>query len=352
MSEETNYRFTKNIPVPDIGTNTISLAHGSGGKLTNRLLDHGVFDLFKNDTLQKRDDGAVLKMDGELAFSTDSFVVSPIFFPGGDIGELAINGTVNDVAMTGGIPKYLSLSFIIEEGLLLKDFWEILHSIKNASNKAGVQIVTGDTKVVEKGKGDQIFINTTGIGPMHPNAKLGVEFIDTDDVILVSGNVASHGMAILSKREGLEFESDILSDTANLNVLTTTLLDELGDGIKLFRDPTRGGIATVLNEIALQLKKGIKITEKYPILPQVKSACEIFGLDPLYVANEGIMLIVLKQELAKKAIEILHKLPNGEYTAILGSITNEHPGKVISKSGLGGNRVVAMPIAEQLPRIC
>ena len=352
MSEESKYRFTKNIPVPTIGTDTISLAHGSGGKLTNRLLDHGVFDLFKNKTLQKRDDGAVLKMDGELAFSTDSFVVSPIFFPGGDIGELAINGTVNDVAMTGGIPQYLSLAFIIEEGLLLKDFWEILHSIKHAADKAGVQVVTGDTKVVEKGSGDQIFVNTTGIGPMHPKAHLGVENIDSDDVILVSGNVASHGMAILSKREGLEFESDILSDTANLNELTTTLLSQFGDGIKLFRDPTRGGIATVLNEIAIQLKMGIKISDKYPILPQVKSACEIFGLDPLYVANEGIMLIVVKKEIANQAIETLHQISNGEHAAILGSITKEHPGKVISKSGLGGNRVVAMPIAEQLPRIC
>lgn len=352
MSDQNKYRYTQNIPIPDIGTDTISLAHGSGGKLTNRLLDHGVFDLFKNNTLQKRDDGAVLKMAGEMAFSTDSFVVSPLFFPGGNIGELAINGTVNDVAMTGGLPKYLSLSFIIEEGLLLKDFWEILHSIKYAADKAGVQIVTGDTKVVEKGKGDQIFVNTTGVGPMHAKANLGVEKIDADDVIIVSGNVASHGMAILSKREGLEFESDILSDTTNLNGLTTSLLDELGNGIKLFRDPTRGGIATVLNEIAIQLKKGIKISEKYPILPQVKSACEIFGLDPLYVANEGIMLVILKKELATKALEILHQLPGGENAAILGNISEEHPGKVISKSGLGGNRVIVMPIAEQLPRIC
>lgn len=351
MSEK-NYRYSKNHPVPDIGIDSISLAHGSGGKLTNRLLDHGIFGIFKNDKLQKRDDGAVVNFNGEVAFSTDSFVVSPIFFPGGDIGELAINGTVNDVAMTGGIPKYLSLSFIIEEGLLLSDFWEILHSIKHSADKAGVQIVTGDTKVVEKGKGDQIFINTTGIGPMHSKAKLGVPEIDTDDVIIVSGNVASHGMAILSKREGLEFESDILSDTTHLNTLTTALLDECGAGVKLFRDPTRGGIATVLNEIAFQLKKGIKISEKYPILPQVKSACEIFGLDPLYVANEGIMLVVVNSKYADKAIEILHRHEDGKHAAVMGFVTNEHPGKVVSKSALGGNRVVAMPIAEQLPRIC
>ncbi len=349
---ENKFRYSKNHPVPDIGIESISLAHGSGGKLTNRLLDHGIFDLFKNEKLQKRDDGAVLNFDGDVAFSTDSFVVSPIFFPGGDIGELAVNGTVNDVAMTGGIPKYLSLSFIIEEGLPLKDFWEILHSIKHSSEKAGVQIVTGDTKVVEKGKGDQIFINTTGIGPMHPNAKLGVPEIHTGDVILISGNVASHGMAILSKREGLGFESDILSDTTNLNHLTSALLDICGIGIKLFRDPTRGGIATVLNEIALQLKKGITILEKYPILPQVKSACEIFGLDPLYVANEGLMLIVLHENQVEAALKILHAHEAGKYAAVLGYISDEHPGKVVSKSELGGNRVVAMPIAEQLPRIC
>jgi hydrogenase expression/formation protein HypE len=352
MSDPSKYRFSVEQPAPDMGIESISLAHGSGGKLTNRLLDNGVFDVFRSPKLQKRNDGAILEMKSPIAFSTDSFVISPIFFPGGDIGELAINGTVNDVAMTGGIPQFLSLSFIIEEGFLWKDLWEILLSIQHAAKKAGVEIVTGDTKVVEKGKGDQIFINTTGVGAMHPKAVLGTERISDGDVILVSGHVASHGMAILSKREGLEFESDIISDTTNLNELTTALLDQFGDSIKLFRDPTRGGIATVLNEIAIQSRLGILITENYPILPQVKSACEIFGLDPLYVANEGIMLVILKKEIAQEALQLLQSAENGAFGAVLGEITAENPGKVLSKGALGGHRVVTMPIAEQLPRIC
>ena len=340
-------------PIPDIGSDTITMAHGSGGKLTNRLLDNGVFKLFENDLLQKRDDGAILKLSGDIAFSTDSFVISPIFFPGGNIGELAVNGTVNDVAMTGGKPKYLSLAFIIEEGMLVADLWEILLSIKFASEKAGVQIVTGDTKVVERGHGDKIYINTTGIGEMHKKAKLDMNNISVGDKIIISGNIASHGMAILSKREGLEFESEIISDTNNLNFLVEKLLDKHGDSIKLFRDPTRGGVATVLNEIAIQTKTGIEINpENLPIEKQVNAACELFGIDPLYVANEGIFIAIVNATHVDDILSTMQNHEDGGNSKIIGEVTENHVGKVTSRGILGGTRVVSMPIAEQLPRIC
>ena len=346
-------KYSNKYPVPDIGSDGITMAHGSGGKLTNRLLDNGVFKLFENDLLQKRDDGAILNIKGDIAFSTDSFVISPIFFPGGNIGELAVNGTVNDVAMTGGIPKYLSLAFIIEEGMLIADLWEILLSIKSAAENAGVQIVTGDTKVVEKGHGDQIYINTTGIGEIHPNSNLDMTNISLGDKIIISGNIASHGMAILSKREGLEFESEIESDTNNLNYLVSEILDNYGSQVKLFRDPTRGGVATVLNEIAIQTKFGIEINpEELPIEKQVNAACELFGIDPLYVANEGVMITIVEPENAELILKTMQNHPDGKDSKIIGEITDNHIGKVTSKGILGGSRVVSMPIAEQLPRIC
>ena len=346
-------KHSEKFPVPDIGSDTITMAHGSGGKLTNRLLDNGVFKLFENELLQKRDDGAILKTEGDIAFSTDSFVISPIFFPGGDIGELAVNGTVNDVAMTGGIPKFLSLAFIIEEGMLVSNLWKILLSIKFAAEKAGVQIVTGDTKVVERGHGDKIYINTTGIGEMHKNANLDMNRISIGDKVIISGNIASHGMAILSKREGLEFESEIESDTTNLNYLVEELLDKHGNDIKLFRDPTRGGLATVLNEIAIQTKLGISIIpENLPVKKQVNAACELFGIDPLYVANEGIFIAIVKSESADDILKTMQNHPDGIDSKIIGEITRDNIGKVVSKGILGGSRVVSMPIAEQLPRIC
>ncbi|HBH06114.1 MAG TPA: hydrogenase expression/formation protein HypE [Flavobacteriales bacterium] len=353
MTFKEHYRFSLNRPAPTLDSDIITLAHGSGGLLTNRLLDNGVFELFDHSELQKREDGAVLNLSGSVAFSTDSFVISPIFFPGGNIGELAVNGTVNDVAMTGGIPQFLSLAFIIEEGLPVADFWEILLSIEHAANQAGVKIVTGDTKVVERGKGDQIFINTTGVGRLHQRALLDSTRIKPGDSIIVSGNVASHGMAILSKREGLEFETDILSDTQALNDLTVKLLDEFGHDIKVFRDPTRGGMATVLNEIAGQVDLGVALeSEELPILPAVKSACEIFGLDPLYVANEGLFIAIVSKKVATKMLDILRGTEKGKDASIIGSVVEDHPGKVTASSGLGGKRVVSMPIAEQLPRIC
>ncbi|MCA9040212.1 MAG: hydrogenase expression/formation protein HypE, partial [Planctomycetaceae bacterium] len=232
-----------NCPLPKLDFDVITLGHGSGGLLTHRLLDAGVFALLENEYLNEEHDGAFLHLEGKHAFTTDSFVISPIFFPGGNIGELAVNGTVNDLAMCGAIPEYLSLGFILEEGLKMEELWEVILGVKNAAQEAGVKIVTGDTKVVEKGKADKIFINTTGVGRLHPDAAIALNRIKTGDKIIISGEVATHGMAIMSVREGLEFESTIQSDSASLNALVKALLDEIGQDIKFLRDPTRGGVA-------------------------------------------------------------------------------------------------------------
>lgn len=345
--------FNLSCPMPKFDFDIITLAHGSGGLLTNKLLESGVFDLLKNKELDKHHDGAVLEFNGKVAFSTDSFVISPIFFPGGDIGDLAINGTVNDVAMTGGIPQYLSLSFIIEEGLPMKEFWDILVSIKYAADKAGVLIVTGDTKVVDKGKGDKIFINTTGIGRMHSKAAIDINNIQIGDTLIVSDNIATHATAILSVREGLEFETTLKSDTRNLNYLTKVLLDKFGNDIHLFRDPTRGGVAATLNEIATERKLGIVLqNQDIPIDTQVAAACEILGLDPLYSANEGIFMAFVPNEIAEEVIQLLHAFNESKNAAIIGEVVDEHQGKVLITNPMGGKRVVHMPIGEQLPRIC
>jgi len=340
-------------PMPKLDFDVITLGHGSGGLLTNKLLDSGVFDLLSNEKLDKRHDGAVLKIDGEIAFSTDSFVISPVFFPGGNIGELAVNGTVNDVAMCGAIPNYLSLSFILEEGLTMKEFWDILVAIKFACQEAGVTVVTGDTKVVERGKGDKIFINTTGIGPMHPKAKIGTEYIQEGDKIIVSDEIATHGMAILSVREGLEFETTIESDTRNLNHTIKDLLDEYGEDIHLFRDPTRGGVSSTLNEISRDISKGIVLDENsIPINNQVKAASEILGLDPLYTANEGVFIAIVKADIAEDIVTRLRKQENSKAASIIGEVVSDHPKKVVISNAMGGKRVVSMQIGEQLPRIC
>ena len=345
--------FKLQCPAPKFDFDIITLAHGSGGKLTNQLLETGVFELLKNDILDKHHDGAFLHLDGEVAFSTDSFVISPIEFPGGDIGELAVNGTVNDVAMCGAIPQYLSLSFIIEEGLPINKFWDIIVSIKYAAEKSDIKIVTGDTKVVDKGKGDQIFINTTGIGKLHRKAQIDMSRIKSGDKLIVSNSVATHGIAILSVREGLEFETQIESDTTNLNHLTTELLDKFGDKIHLFRDPTRGGVAATLNEIAGEIDKGIILQdENIPVLPQVKAACEILGLDPLYTANEGVFMSFVDANFADEVVRILKKYPESQNASIIGEVSDEPKGKVLITNPMGGKRVVHMPIGEQLPRIC
>jgi hydrogenase expression/formation protein HypE len=340
-------------PMPKLDFDIITLGHGSGGLLTNKLLDSGVFDLLKNDLLDKRHDGAVVNLEGPVAFTTDSFVVSPIFFPGGSIGDLAIHGTLNDVAMCGAIPEYLSLSFILEEGLSMDEFWDVLLSIKYASESAGVPIVTGDTKVVDRGKGDKVFINTTGIGRLHPKARIGTERIEPGDRILVSGNLATHGIAIMSVRKGLEFETDIESDTRDLSKQVKALLDEFGEDIHLLRDPTRGGVGTVLTEVARDTRLGIDIHQRnIPVDEQVYGACEILGLDPLYVANEGIFLAVVKGERADEILEKLKTLPHCNKASIIGEVVEAHPRQVVLTSSIGGKRVVNMLAGEQLPRIC
>ena len=332
---------------------TIQLAHGSGGLMTRELLDQIVFNTFRNPYLEQKHDGAIVPLKGPVVISTDSFVVSPIFFRGGDIGELAVNGTVNDVAMCGAVPEFISLGFIIEEGLEMDQFLRVVESVKRAAEEAGVQVVTGDTKVVESGKGDKIFINTTGIGNPHPKAEISMDRIKAGDHILVSGPIAAHGMAILSEREGLEFESEIQSDTTCLNHLVRDLLDEFGPEIHLLRDPTRGGLSGVCSEIAQDSKLGILLRENdLPLDKQVAAACEILGLDPLYVANEGVFCAVVNPASSTAALEFMRKHPKGSRAALVGELREAHPGKVVMESPVGGTRIVTPLIGEQLPRIC
>ena len=339
-------------PLPKLDFDIITLGHGSGGLLTNKLLETGVFNIFDNEYLHQKHDGAILDIEGKIAFSTDSFVVSPVFFPGGNIGELAVNGTVNDLAMCGAKPKYLSLSFIIEEGLAMADFWEILLSIRKAADTAGVKIVTGDTKVVERGKGDKIFINTTGIGIVHPKANIALANIKAGDKIIVSGPFATHGMAIMSVREGLEFDTSIVSDTRSFNQEVSDLIEEFGDQIHLLKDPTRGGLASVLNEVSRDTGFGVTIYEKsFVIMEEVSNACELLGLDPLYVANEGIFICVAAPEIADQCLEKLKSYESCGEAFIIGEVTRDHK-QVILQSKIGGRRVVNMLSGDQLPRIC
>jgi len=339
--------------IENLGFETINLGHGSGGELTRNLLDNIIFKTFSNPYLNQKHDGAIVKINGEMAISTDSFVITPIFFRGGNIGELAVHGTVNDVAMCGAIPKYLSLAFIIEEGMQVAEFIQIVQSIKKAADESGVLIITGDTKVVERGKGDKIFINTTGFGEVHPKANISVHNIKEGDKILVNGFIAQHGMAIMSEREGLQFESTIESDSTNLNFLVKDLLDAFGEKIKLFRDPTRGGLGTVLHEIANDISKGVFLKEALiPLEKQVAAACEMLGLDPMYVANEGVFLVVVDPSIENEVLELMQKHEKGKNTAVIGEITNEHPNKVVMQSLIGGKRIVSPLVGEQLPRIC
>ena len=339
--------------INELGFDAISLGHGSGGLMTRELLDGIIFRVFNNPLLGEKHDGSTINVQGNLAISTDSFVVSPIFFKGGNIGELAVNGTVNDVAMCGAMAKYLSLAFIVEEGLAIDEFVRIVLSIKETADRCDVQIITGDTKVVEKGKGDKIFINTTGFGLVHPEANIGASQIKTGDKILLNGQIARHGMAIMSQREGLRFESSIESDTTNLNFLVWELLDRYGDKIHMLRDPTRGGLASTLCEIATIINKGIALDEnKIPLDRQVAAACEMLGLDSLFVANEGVLCVIVDPAVADEIICTLQANDKGKNAVCIGEVTEEHPSKVVIKSNIGGKRIVSPLIGEQLPRIC
>ena len=350
---ETTLSMTLQCPMPELDFDMITLGHGSGGLLTNKLLDQTIFELLHNSTLDTRHDGAVFDAKGKLAFSTDSFVISPIFFPGGNIGELAVNGTVNDLAMCGSKPQYISMGLILEEGLPMEELWEVLLGIKQACEKAGVVVATGDTKVVERGKGDKVFINTTGIGQMHPKANIAAENIKIGDKIIVNGQLATHGMAIMAKRHNISFEHPIKSDTAGLNHTIVHLLDEFGEGIHLLRDPTRGGLAATLNEISRDINMGVVVQQNtLPIDSRVDNVCEMLGLDPLYVANEGVFVAFVEANVADAVLTKLESLEYGVHAAMIGEVVDSHPGKVVLQSSIGGKRVVNMAVGEQLPRIC
>jgi len=318
------------------------------------LIERMFLPAFHNPALETLHDGAVLDVEGvRLAFTTDSFVVSPLFFPGGDIGELAVNGTVNDLAMCGARPLYLSLGLILEEGFPMEDLWRVVRSIQEAAQEAEVEVATGDTKVVDRGKGDGVFINTTGLGLIPPGIHVSPQRARPGDVVLLSGAIAVHGIAILSVREGLEFETTLESDTAPLNGLVEALLRSVGPQVHVLRDPTRGGVSSALNEIASSAGVGIVLEEaSIPIWDEVKGACEILGLDPLYVANEGKCLAIVAPEVAEAALEAMRSHPLGREAAIIGQAVEEHTGTVVLRSRVGGRRVVDMLSGEQLPRIC
>jgi hydrogenase expression/formation protein HypE len=340
-------------PLPRSNYKEIVLAHGSGGKLSQQLMATVVFPQFRNALLEPLHDGALFSVGTErLAFSTDSYVVSPIFFPGGDIGKLAVHGTVNDLAMCGAKPLHLSVGFILEEGLPMEDFRRIVQSMREAADAAGVTLVTGDTKVVDRGKADKIFINTSGIGVVAPGREINPKRARPGDKILLSGQIATHGIAIMSVREGLEFETEIASDTAPLNGLVEAIF-ATGADIHVLRDPTRGGITSALSEITQAAGTGMVLDEaRIPISEEVKGACEILGLDPLYVANEGKLLAIVPADSAAAVLAAMQAHPLGREAAIIGEVTADHAGFVLMKTRIGGTRVVDMLSGEQLPRIC
>lgn len=331
----------------------ISLDHGSGGRLSNDLIAEMMLPVFDNPVLARMEDGASLDIQGcRLAFSTDSYTVDPIFFPGGNIGDLAVNGTINDVAMCGATPLYLSAGMIIEAGFSKAELKEILQSMGQSAKAAGVEIVAGDTKVVAQGAADKIFINTSGIGVIPDGVRISAANARPGDKIILSGTIADHGMAVLSKREGLSFESTIQSDSAALNHMVCRMLDVCRD-IHVLRDPTRGGVGTALNEIALQSSVGIRLfEERIPVRKSVAGLCELLGFDPLYVANEGKLLGVIAEESAEAVLRAIKADPLGREACIIGEVVPSHTGKVIMKTAIGGERIIDMLTGEQLPRIC
>ncbi|MFC2066061.1 hydrogenase expression/formation protein HypE [Chloroflexota bacterium] len=330
----------------------VLLAHGSGGKLSHDLIENIFISVLGNPILNTLEDSAILELGGQMAFTTDSYVVSPIFFPGGDIGKLAVCGTVNDLSMSGATPLYLSLSLIIEEGLLIADLKKIIASIQHTATEAGVKIVTGDTKVVNKGSVDKLFINTSGVGVVPLGIDISAVNARPGDKIIVSGTLGDHGIAVLSQREGLEFNVPVPSDCAPLNRLVAEML-EASTNIHCLRDPTRGGLATTLNEFARRSCAGINLDEgNIPVKKAVASACELLGLDPLYVANEGKLVAIVAPEDADNVLTKMKQNRYGREAAIIGEVVKEHPQRVVVKTQLGASRIIGMLVDELLPRIC
>jgi hydrogenase expression/formation protein HypE len=352
MSSEIDFSgWTCPLPLRDYPN--IVLGHGGGGKLSAELVENLFVPAFRNPAIESLGDAAILSVPpGRLAFSTDSYVVHPLFFPGGSIGELAINGTINDIAMSGGQPLYLSVAFILEEGLPMATLGQIVECMRIAAHSAGVQIVTGDTKVVEKGHGDGCFVNTSGIGVIPKGREVGPGRARPGDVMIVSGTLGDHGMAVMSVREGLEFESVIRSDSAALNSLVEAIFAASSD-IHVLRDPTRGGLASSLNEIAAQSHVGMALMEEnLPVKPEVQSACELLGMDPIYVANEGKLVAIVGASSADAVLGAMRRHPLGADAAIVGTVVADRPGMLMAKTKIGGMRVIPMQIGEQLPRIC
>ena len=334
-------------------TDKILLDHGSGGKMSHRLIGEIMLPIFDNPILSPLNDGAIFDIKGNrLAFSTDTYVVDPIFFPGGCIGDLAINGTVNDLAMCGATPLYLSVGLVIEEGFPMTDLEKILKKMSIAAEKAGVKVVTGDTKVVTKGAADKIFINTSGIGQIPEQVDISGHRACPGDKIILSGSIADHGVAVLTQREGMTFDSSVFSDTAPLNHLVNKMLSVCRD-IHVLRDPTRGGVATALNEIAGKSDVGIRIyEEKIPLKDDVAGICELLGLDPIYIANEGKLLAFVEPNHADAVLKAIMEDDFGKDASVIGEVVSDYPGKVIMQTSIGGTRIIDMLTGDQLPRIC
>ncbi|QTA87664.1 hydrogenase expression/formation protein HypE [Desulfonema magnum] len=334
-------------------TDKILLDHGNGGKISHHLISDMLLPIFDNPILSQLNDSAILNIQGKsLAFSTDTFTVDPVFFPGGNIGDIAVNGTVNNLAMCGASPLYLSVGLVIEEGFSMADLEKILKTMKTAAGNASMQIVTGDTKVVPKGAADNIFINTSGIGLIPAVADIAVHKACVGDKIIVSGDIGDHGIAVLSQREGMSFESSVISDTAPLNYVVKKMLMRTKE-IHVLRDPTRGGVGTALNEIADKSDVGIQIYEdKIPVKDEVARICELLGVDPLYVANEGKFLAFVREDHAEMILEAIRRDKVAKGACIIGEVVSDHPGKVVMETRIGGTRIVDMLTTDQLPRIC
>ncbi len=332
----------------------VDMTHGSGGRAMAQLIDELFVRHFDNELLdQSNDQAAFQSPGGRMVMSTDGHVVTPLFFPGGDIGSLSVHGTINDVAMSGAKPLYLSAGFILEEGFPLADLEKIVESMAAASREANVPIVTGDTKVVEKGKGDGVFITTTGVGVIPDGIHISGDLAKPGDAILVSGHIGDHGVALMSKRDNLEFETEVVSDTAALHGLVAAMIEAVPDGIHSLRDPTRGGLAATLNEIASQSGVGMHLqAADIPIRNDVAAACELLGLDPLYVANEGKLIAICAPESAERLRDVMHKHPLGTDAAVIGTVNDDEHGFITMETEFGGSRVVDWLAGEQLPRIC